>query len=200
MLQRGTRKEFWQALFHRRRYDDASKTYVSIFTALQVDRAWQPFMAIERAAGNARDFLVIDDGLAILKDRNRSSYKRDVEGLPLARFAGQFRRRRNETIDSTSVMTRRFLFRVGLNLYFVAAAEINSAIGLLSAIEFDVQLEVFELRIVNKLWTMAGADEVAVHDLPLARRIRLIRFPARKVFAIEQLDRLAPLWRAGSFE
>src|SRR3954468_23116054 len=39
-------KRIGQALFHRRRYDDVSKTYVSIYTALQVNRAGQAFVAI----------------------------------------------------------------------------------------------------------------------------------------------------------
>src|SRR5437763_10728913 len=38
MLQRGTRTEFWRTLFHRWRDDDVTKTYMSIFTPLKVDR------------------------------------------------------------------------------------------------------------------------------------------------------------------
>src|ERR1700722_172636 len=47
---------------------------------------------------------------------------------------------------------------------------------------------------------MTRADEIAVRHLPLARGIRLIRLPSRQVFAIEQWNWLAPLWRAGSFQ
>ncbi len=69
---------------------------MSIFAALQVDRTRQAFVTIQRAAGDARNFLVIDDGLAILYYGDHASYQRDVEGLPLAGLARQFGRwRRN---------------------------------------------------------------------------------------------------------
>src|SRR5205807_5673035 len=98
MLQRRTRKEFWQALFHRRRDDDITKTYMSIFTALQVDRPGHSFVAIKCAASDAGNFLVINDGLAVLHHGDCSSYECDVEGLPLSGFARQLRRRRDESV------------------------------------------------------------------------------------------------------
>src|SRR5258708_6400275 len=118
---------------------------MSIFAALQIDGTRQAFVAIERSASDTGNFLAIYDGLAVLNDGDHSSYERNVEGLPLAGFALQFRRRREEPVDAAGVMTRRFLFRVGLNLNFVTASKINAAVGFLSAIKFNVQLEILEL-------------------------------------------------------
>jgi len=39
---------------------------VAFFTALKVDRTWQLLVTIQRATGDARDFLIVDGGLAIL--------------------------------------------------------------------------------------------------------------------------------------
>ena len=103
-------------------------------------------MTVQRAAGYTRNFLVIDDGLAVLNNRNRASHQRDVEGLPNVGFARQFRRRRQESIYCAGVMAGRFLIGVGFNLHFVAAAQINSAVGLFPAVESTCSLS---LRIWN---------------------------------------------------
>lgn len=41
---------------------------MAIFAALKVNRPGQPFMAIKRSAGDAGNFLVVNDRLAILYD------------------------------------------------------------------------------------------------------------------------------------
>jgi hypothetical protein len=64
----------------------------------------QLLVTIERAAGKTWNFLVIDNGCAILNDADGPSHESDVIGLPLARFARQLGRRSNETINSTGMM------------------------------------------------------------------------------------------------
>src|SRR3954467_8558106 len=96
-------------------------------------------------------------------------------------------------------MARGLLLRVGFNLHFVTSSKINAAIGFLSTIEFDVQLEVLKFGIVNELWAVARFNEVPVFDLPLSRRIRLVRLPSCQVFAIKKFDGLVPLFLSRPF-
>ena len=111
---------------------------MSFFTALKIDRAWQSFVAVQRATGDTGNFLVIDDGAPILYHGYRAAHERDVEALPLPGIARHFRRRRNEAIDSAGVMAWRLLNRVIFNLYLVPSAKVNSAVRSFSAVELNV--------------------------------------------------------------
>jgi hypothetical protein len=48
--------------------DDAAKHHPAFFAALEIDGARERFVAVESAAGDAGDFFVVDDGLAIQDD------------------------------------------------------------------------------------------------------------------------------------
>src|SRR5947208_4927224 len=98
-------------------------------------------MTVERASGNARDFFVVDDGVPVLYNGDHPPDQRDVIGLPFSRPSWLLRRGSQKTVDSTHVMATRLLDRIGFYLHFVAAPQVDAAVGILSAIEFDVQLE-----------------------------------------------------------
>ena len=55
--------------------------------ALEVDRAGLELVAVQGPAGDAFDFLVVDDGLSVVDDGHVLADEGDVEGLP---FAGGF--------------------------------------------------------------------------------------------------------------
>src|ERR1019366_6363628 len=55
----------------------------AVVVALKVNRPRLALVAVERAAGDARDFLVIDHGFAVEYDRHLPADKRDVIHLPL---------------------------------------------------------------------------------------------------------------------
>ncbi len=93
-------------------------------------------------------------------------------------------------------MAGRLGLRFGFYLHFVTAAEIDAAVCILAAVEFEVQLEVLELVIVDELMAVAGADDGAVLHRPL-RRAGLVRMPAGEVFAVEQRDGFAPVVERG---
>jgi hypothetical protein len=145
MVQRRTRENSGKRLFRCRRDHDFSKSYVSVFTTLQVDRPGHSFTAIKSAARDAGNFLMINNGLAILNQSYRSSYQSDIERLPLSGFAWQFGGRSNKSVDCASVMIGRFLIRIGFDLHFISASEIDTAVGLFSAVKLDVKLEVPKL-------------------------------------------------------
>src|ERR1700692_1829434 len=67
--------------------DDAAEHHVAFFGALEIDGAGKFFMAVESAAGDAGDFLVVDDGFAVLDDRHHAPDERDVVGLPFRGLA-----------------------------------------------------------------------------------------------------------------
>src|SRR4029077_4322924 len=115
-------------LFFCWRYDHVPKCDAALFAALQINRARQCFMTIERATGDPRNLLMIDDRPAVLGYADRSPDQRDVKGLPFPGRAWKFRRRRQETVDSTDSLARRFISGVGLDLHFVATAQIDTAV------------------------------------------------------------------------
>src|SRR5579864_3113316 len=100
----------------------------------------------------------MDDRLPILDDGDFSTQQRDVEALPFSRLARHLGRRRQKTVHSAHMMTRRFLDGVSLNLDFVATTQIDAAVGVGPTIEFDVQLEILELGVVDKFGAMSRAD------------------------------------------
>src|SRR5215470_889227 len=94
-------------LFHRRGKHDFAVHYMPILAALQINRAGQFLMAIKRSAGDARDLVIVDDGLPVLYDRNGSSYQGDIKSLPFAWLARLLGRCSNETVNTAGVMARR---------------------------------------------------------------------------------------------
>src|SRR5260370_27093342 len=77
-------------LLLRRSYDDTAIGYVSFFAALKIDGTWQFFVAVEGATGDTGNLLIVDNGLAILKNGDHSPNHRYVEVLPFSRLPGQF--------------------------------------------------------------------------------------------------------------
>ena len=67
---------------------DAAVGYVPFFTSLKIEGSGQLLAAIQRATRDARDFLVIDDGLAVLNDSDPSPYQRDIEAQPFPGWRG----------------------------------------------------------------------------------------------------------------
>jgi hypothetical protein len=74
-------------LLLRWRDNDAAIGYVPFFTSLKINGPGQFFVAVQGATRDARDLLIVDDGLAVLNDGDPPSQKRDVEALPFSRLA-----------------------------------------------------------------------------------------------------------------
>ena len=187
-------------LFLRRRDRNFAEQDVSLLTTLQVDRAGQAFMTIERAACNPWNLLFIDYGLTILHDRNGAAHERDVKGLPLVGLARQLRCGFEESVNSAGVVAGRLLHRLGFYLHFIAAAQINSAVRVLPDVEFDVQLEIFELGIIDQLGTVSRADQQSIFHFPCWCRVGFVLSPSGQIFAVEQLNGLSPFRSASTFE
>ena len=179
-----------------RRDHNIAESDAALFAALQIDRTGHRLMAVERATCDAGNLLIVDDGRAVQHYGDFAADERDVEGLPDIRCAGLFGIWRKEAVDTTRVMTGRLCLGLRLYLNFVTAAQIDTAVRIFAAIEFKVQLEVLELVIVDELMAVTGTDDGAVLDRPLWRAW-LVGMPAGEVLSIEELDRLAPLWRSG---
>src|SRR3974390_27681 len=94
-------------LLHGRREHDAAVCDAAFFATLQINGAGQLFVAVERAPGDPRNFLVVDDGLAVLHQCDPTATQRDVVGLPCSGLAWQFRRRCQEPVHPAHVMARR---------------------------------------------------------------------------------------------
>src|ERR1700722_17938881 len=92
-------------------------------------------------------------------------------------------------------MAGRLGLRFGFYLELVATAKIDTAVCVFAAVEFEVELEVLELVIVDELVAMAWTDDGAVLHRPL-RLAGLIGMPAGEVLAVEECYGFAPLRRA----
>ncbi len=175
--------------------DDVAIGDVSLFAALQVDRAGRAFVAVDGAAGDAGNLLVVDDGLAVQHHGDAAADERDVKRLPGVGRARLFGRGSQEPIDAAGVVAGRLGLRLGFDLHFVAAAQIDSAVGILAAVELHMQLEILELGIADNLGSVAGSHKGSILHCPFGRA-GLAHLPAGEVFAVEELDGLAPLRRA----
>src|SRR5580658_4228001 len=82
----------------------AAKEDVAFLASLEIDGAGLAFVAVERAAGEAGNFLVVDDGLAVLDHLDFAPDQRDVEGLPHVRSARQLGRGRKESVDAAGMV------------------------------------------------------------------------------------------------
>jgi len=105
---------------------------MALLAALKVDGAGLILVAVERAAGEPGDLLIVDDGLPVLDYLDLAPNQGNVEGLPDIGAARQLRRGCKEAVYPASVMTGRFCDRIGLDLYFVTPSKIDTAIGVRS--------------------------------------------------------------------
>src|SRR5215831_18803928 len=92
----------------RWREDDVAKKHMPLFTALKVYGARLVFVAVERATGNARDLLMIDNHLAVLYDCDVAAEHRDVESLPDVGTPRLFRFGLKEAVYAAGMMAWRF--------------------------------------------------------------------------------------------
>ena len=113
---------------------------------MQIDRARQSLVAVERAPSDSRYLAIVDHGDSVLKHSQPSSYKSDVERLPNSRYSGLFWIWRNKSVHASRVELISLRFLVGFNLQLIAATQIHSAVRRFAILELDMQLEVAELR------------------------------------------------------
>lgn len=164
--------------------------------ALQIDGAGCGFVAIQGAAGNAGNLAVTNDGAAILNDGDIAAEEGDIEGLPLAGAARLFGFGGEETIDGAHVVAGRLGEGVVLDLHFVAAAQIDAAVGIFGAVDFDVELEIGKDGGGDEVGAGLGIDEGSVLDAPPGFG-GMIETPAGKVGAIEKGLGRAPMRMGG---
>src|ERR1039457_7670489 len=84
-------------------------------------------MTIHSSAGDARNFLFINDGLTILHDRDCPSDERNVVALPFSWPARLFRRGSEETIYAPRAHGRPLWLGIVFDLDFIPAAQIDAA-------------------------------------------------------------------------
>ena len=186
-------------LFFGWREDDVAVGHAAFFAALKIDGTGQLLVAIERAAGDAGNFLIVDDGLTVPDEGHVSANQGDVVGLPLAGLAWKFRRWREEAVNAADAMAGRLINGVGFDLNFVAAAQVDAAVGIGIAVKFDMQLEILELGIVDQFGAFARRDQEAVFDFPDFGGFGVTHRPSGEIFSVEERDRLSPFWRAGPY-
>lgn len=91
-------------------HHNVSKRDATLLAALQVNRAGQRFVAIERAARDAGNLLISDDRPAIEHDSYASPDEREVEGVPFGGLAWRRRRGRKKSVDASRAPVGRLEF------------------------------------------------------------------------------------------
>src|SRR5262245_51005750 len=164
-----------------RRDDDVPKGDVPRLAPLQIDWTRPRLVAVERATGNAGNLLTIDDGLPVQNNGHGAADQRDVIRLPLPCNARRGGRRRKEPIHRAETLARAFGLSVVLDLHFVSAPQVNTAVGIRCAVELDVQPEVIERRVADEIRATPGAHEHAILHSPRRARMWIADVPTRKV-------------------
>src|ERR1019366_9194801 len=95
-------------------------------------------MTIHSSAGDARNFLFINDGLTILHDRDCPSDERNVVALPFSWPARLFRRGSEETKYAPRAHGRPLWLGIVFDLDFIPAAQLNSMCNLKSSNSLSV--------------------------------------------------------------
>src|SRR6185312_17110211 len=157
--------------------------------SLQVDRTRLTFAAVQRAAGNARNFRIADDGFPVKNDRHESSDQGDVIGLPLAGTFRGHRAWREETIHRADHVIGWFGPLEVLDLDFIPAAQVYTAVASLRIPEFDMQPEIAIFSVGDDVGTGMRAAQDAVFREPL---IGAGGVPSSECFAIEDRHRAVP--------
>ena len=98
--------------------------------ALQHQRAGGTLIAVDRPAGDARNFHLIDDRDAVQVHRKNPPNQGDIERLPLAGRLGRQRCRGNLTVNAAHQAGMRALPKIVLDLNLMAPAKVDPAIPL----------------------------------------------------------------------
>src|SRR5712692_2008585 len=114
--------------------------------ALDIQRTRFALMAVESAARKSRNLLVVDGGHAIANHRDIAPNEGNVIALPLPRPRAHRNCRSDKPVDGSHAV----VFVVGarwfvLDLDFIAPAQVHSAVSVLRAVVFAVQLDILEL-------------------------------------------------------
>src|SRR5829696_3575136 len=128
---------------HPRRDHDLAERY-ALVVALQHDWPRLAFMAVERAAGDPGDWLVVYDRLAVQHDRDPAADERDVVRLWFSRLVGGVDIRVQQAVDASHPVRVHHLPRVILDLHLVSASQVDATVAARRERELGVQLEVRE--------------------------------------------------------
>src|SRR5262249_30189155 len=160
--------------------------------ALQEDRPWRAFVAIQCTAGDAGNDLIGDDRTSVEHDGHAAPYERDVVRLPLARAGGGVLVRCQEAVDTTNVQgCRPVALGTVLDLHLVAPTQIHAAVPALRVTELEMQLEVDELARRHQVGAARRVREHTIHGSPMVLAAAL-RGPSGEILPVEQVDRRSP--------
>src|SRR5450759_4085103 len=195
-----------------RRNRDVPVPDAAVMVTLEVNWTGVGFVAVDGAAGYAGDLLIVDGGHVVEYHRRPSPDDGDVISLPLrperrrsgwakhaidGAYAGE-----RVSVAATHARTGSLLARRcglprrvqrRLNLYFVPAAKVDSAILAGRADEFDMQLEIGKSPLGPEIGSLRFVGKFSVLDRPVAfagvvQEVGSVidRLPAGEILAIEQ--------------
>ncbi len=165
----------------------------AVVVALEEEGAGFGFVAIEGAAGGSGDFDVVVVHFAVAEDGDAATDEGDIEGRPFAEVDGRVGGRGVVAVDGAHFMVGEFA-AFGADLDFVAAAEVDAAVAVVGAVDFNVEFEVLELfdgfDVGGGGATFAVDHGIIVDEFAVAGDPFVVGdvgdgFPAGEVFAVE---------------
>src|SRR6188508_2519738 len=167
-----------------RRHADIPILDAARLAALQVNRPGQRFMAVESAARDARNLLIVDQRHTIEHDGHAAADERDVVGPPGSGLARGGWQGREISVNAGQAPFGRVRYLFVLHLHFIAPPQVHATVRSRRAVEFDVQLEVFERSIAHQIGAAPGTQERSARDPPRIVGAGIREAPAAEILAI----------------
>src|SRR6185503_18186830 len=120
---------------------------------IALDEYWSrtSFIAVQGSSGDPGDLLPIDDELAVENHRDCPSDQSHVITLPLARRLTRVDPGPEKTVYASDPVTFWGLSKIVLDLSFVSATKVNTAVAPFGISKLRVYLEVRKLSIRDKV-------------------------------------------------
>src|ERR1035437_2075146 len=176
--------------------------------ALQKERSRLAFIAIQRSTRGTRDFHVVVDLDAVAGHSRVPTHEGNVEGGPFPELVAEISARGIVTVHRAHLMRRQGA-AFGPHLDLIPAAQIDSAVAVLRAVDFDVQLEILPflggLDVGRAGPTLTLHHRVIVDQFSVARHPLAVLyvadgFPAGEVLPVEDGDRGGPRLGHGALQ
>src|SRR5262245_19229401 len=149
----------------RRRQHYIPEPHLAVI-ALQHDRSWLPFGAVERASGDPRRLFFINHRLAVERDGQLASDQCDLVLLPLTGPLRRVHLRSEKSVQPAHAVALRRFAVIVFDLHFITAAQVNAAVALFDELEFEAELEVLELLFGDDVNAALAVGHHAVFDSP----------------------------------
>src|SRR5579871_469750 len=164
-------------LSYQRSHDKFPKLDRTVI-ALQDEWPRLAFVGIARDRRQSLYLLSVDHLFVVQHDRHRATYQPDVIGLPFTRRLGGVHCWRDAAVQCAVAVRIRWFSVVLQDLYFIPAAQPDSAVAVFAHAKFRMQLEIPERLFRNEVVGMSDVRHGAISNRPPQILVRHHALPA----------------------